>query len=226
MTTTGFQPAQPRPARPHTARWIITVLVALVLGAVAGWLVLPARSDGSGATPTGADSGGFGGAHGPTTITRGVPSGYTRDEAGAATAAVNAIQVQVNAAHGMADPETVKATWIASNADEPARQALSQGRNTDGEDRTVKLPAGRTIIEYTDDRAVVEVWVASVGVGPGLGGKTVTAQTWSTQTITLTWQDDWKVSSIKTKRGPEPGQDGVAAPSLPKPAALYTFYVE
>ncbi|RLK58366.1 hypothetical protein [Actinokineospora cianjurensis] len=227
--TTSNQYAAPG-NRPRTALWVGAVALALLAGLAIGWLVLPHDAASPVAAPPQSTAsrvdGHVGAPHGPRVITRGVPSGYTRDEAGAATAAVNCVQVQVNTAHGLADPATVKATWIARTADATARGALSQGRNTDGDDRTTKLPASRRVVEFTQDKAVVEVWVASVGIGTGIGGGTVTAQTWTTQTITLAWEDDWKVVSIKTRRGPEPGENGASAPALPTQSALYTFYVE
>ncbi|CRK56999.1 putative integral membrane protein [Alloactinosynnema sp. L-07] len=220
-----------------TRRLPLPWLAALVLVAVAafalGRWVLPGEDhQGSGTDHTVGSStaspsaGTLGAPHGPAKVVSGVPSGYTRDKAGAATAAGNAVQVQVAVAHGQADPGTVKSTWIASNATDQARAALSAGKNTDGEDQTNKLPVSTRITAFTDTSATVEVWVVAVGAATGVGGGTLTAARWSTVTFQLTWEGDWKVTTFKSVSGPQPGAstDGAALPALTN--GLYTFYIE
>jgi hypothetical protein len=129
----------------------------------------------------------------------------------------------VAVAHGQADPETVRATWIASNADEAARKVLSAGPNTAGDDQTNKLPASTRVTEYSDTAATVEVWVVSVG---STNGGTLTAARWTTVTFQLVWEEDWKIRSLRSAAGPEPGDNRPGTPTPPITDSLYTFYIE
>lgn len=226
-------PASTGAGRPRTALWLAVVVVVGIVAFVLGRWVLPAESgegaDGTRTAPTSTATPGevaLNAPHGPKTFTKNVPSGYTRDKAGAATAAVNAIQVQVAVAHGKADPETVKQTWIASNADQQTREALSEGPNTSGDDQTNKLPVTTRVTEFSDSAATVEIWVVSVGSTSGIGGGTLTAARWSTATYRLAWEGDWKVVSLKSVSGPQPGETSNGAPLPPLTNGLYTFYTE
>jgi hypothetical protein len=225
--------APPAPTTQRSRGWVLW-LIALVVVAVGvfalGRWVFPATSgqESTGGSSTSTPSqGGLGAPHGPAKIVKGVPSGYTRDKAGAATAAANAIQLQVAVAHGQADPETVKSTWIASNADQQTREALSEGKNTSGDDQTNKLPATTRVTAFSDTSATVEVWVVSVGSTSGIGGGTLTAAKWSTVTYQLVWErEDWKVTSFKSVSGPQPGQNGNGSTLPPLTNGLYTFFIE
>lgn len=223
--------ASPKPApRGRTVLWLGALVLALAVGLVLGRWVIPANEGAqpNGGAPATAGAGvvALGAPHGPKTITKGVPSGYSRDKAGAATAAANAIQLQVAVAHGQADPEITRSTWIASNADDKTRAALSEGKNTTGDDQTNKFPAATRVLEFSDDAATVEVWVASVGSTTGIGGGTLTAATWSTATYRLAWEGDWKVTTFKSVSGPQPGQDSTGSTKPLLTNGLYTFYIE
>lgn len=226
----NYAPSAPTGNRSRTGLWITIVAVfALIVGLAVGRWVVPSTPTGTGSgstAPSGTQTaGGLGGPHGPARIVNGVPSGYTRDKTGAATAAANAVQVQVAAAHGQADPETVKSTWIAGNADEKTRQALSQGRNTDGQNRTNRLPTDPRVTAYSDDAATVEIWVASVGFNPAIGGGTTSTVAWSTSIYQLVWEDgDWKVRTFTSVDGPQPGKSDKALPSAS--TGQYTFYID
>ncbi|RSM80599.1 hypothetical protein DL991_10840 [Amycolatopsis sp. WAC 01375] len=201
---------------------------ALVAGAALGRWVFPAESPAAGVTgPIGgiAPAGGIVAApHGPVKINQGVPSGYTRDRAGAATAGINAVQLVTNLAHGQAAPEIASTTWTASTADDGTRRALSTRPGS--ADQTSKIPATTRVTAYTDAAATVEVWVVAVGSGDAIGGGTNTAARWSTHTIQLTWETgDWKVAGLRANSGPQPGDTNAAPATAPLTNGLYTYYI-
>jgi hypothetical protein len=229
MIMTNYAPHVPAARRSRTWLWIVLAVVLLVAGLAIGRWVMPAGSSPTtGTGQPGASTAPGGGAiaapHGPAKITQGVPSGYTHDRAGAATAGVNAVQLVVNVAHGQADPEVASRTWTASNADAGARQALAAQPGS--ADQTSKLPTTTRVTAYSDTAATVEVWVVSVGSSAGIGGGTNTAAKWSTHTVQLTWESgDWKVSSLRAISGPQPGDNGAAPSTAPLTNGLYTYYI-
>ncbi|HEY3690551.1 MAG TPA: hypothetical protein VGL46_09625 [Pseudonocardiaceae bacterium] len=232
MTTYEPQPSLPTGTRPRRRRLaIVGFLLAVVVAGVAGWLIGRAGTTVDRGAPAGAPAaavGGLGAPHGPKQIRRGVPSGYTHDATGAANAAVNAVQVQTAVAHGNADSGQTASTWIASSADEHARTALSAATGTPGDDQTSKTPLTTRVTALTRSSATIEVWIVAVGSSTGIGGGTTTSQDWSTQTYSLTWeQDDWKVQSFHTKNGPQPGdtQSGTGSSVPPLTSGLYTVFI-
>ncbi len=232
MTTYAPQPARPTGARPRRL-WpvIAAIVVALLIGGVAGWLISPAGSNsdsGPGGDAPTSSAGGLGAPHGPKVIRNGVPSGYTQDQAGAANAAVNAVQVQTAVAHGNADGAETASTWIAAAADAHARAALSAATGAPGDDQTSKTPVSTRVTSFTGSAATVEVWIVAVGSSAGIGGGVTTSQNWSTQTYALTWEKgDWKVVSFRTKNGPQPGdgQSSTGASVPPLTNGLYTVFI-
>lgn len=229
-TTPTSAPTGPRPRVARPLVLALAVVVALVAGVLVGRYALPASSEQAqpGQTqPSDAPSGAGAREHGPKTITMGVPSGFTRDREGAASAAMIAVQLQPAVAHGHADPEVVKTTWIASSADQATRRLFSQTKASSADDRTSKAPADFTVKDFTGNQAVIELWVSSVGIGPGLGNRGVLrAQEWSTVTYRLAWEaDTWKVSTVKTADGPQPGTDDTAPAPERKQVAFYSFFI-
>jgi hypothetical protein len=222
----NYASTQP-PRRSQPWLWLGLALLTLVIGLLVGRYAFPATTAGA-PSPTSTastNSGSFGGPHGPHTITQGVPSDYSDDQAGAATAAVNTVQLVVALAHGQADPATAARMRLASNADAAARQALSTQPDNSG-DQTSKSPASTRVTAFTPTDATVQVWIVSVGSTTGIGGSPITAEDWSTDTIRLTWQhNDWKVVSLHTAHGPKPGDSTTAAPGAPLQNGLYTFYI-
>ncbi|MEU3650977.1 hypothetical protein AB0E59_47010 [Lentzea sp. NPDC034063] len=209
---------------------VLLLIVALGGGVLIGRFALPSSGEQAqpGQTqPSDVPSGAGAREHGPTRITKGVPNGFTRDREGAASAAMIAVQLQPAVAHGHADPEVVKTTWIASSADQATRQLFSQTKASSADDRTSKAPADFTVKDFTGDQAVIELWVSSVGIGPGLGGRGVLrAQRWSTVTYRLVWEaDTWKVATVKTVDGPQPGTDDTAPAPERKQVAFYSFFI-
>jgi hypothetical protein len=232
MTTYAPQPARPSGARPRRLWPVIAGIVAAVLVAgFGGWLIGDAGCKPDGGPPADApasSTGGLGAPHGPKVIRNGVPSGYTQDQAGAANAAVNAVQVQTAVAHGNADGAETAATWIAATADAHARAALSVATGAPSDDQTSKTPVTTRVTSFTGSAATVEVWIVAVGSSAGIGGGVTTSQNWSTQTYTLTWEKgDWKVVSFRTKNGPQPGdgQSSTGASVPPLTNGLYTVFI-
>ncbi|KOV81813.1 hypothetical protein [Nocardia sp. NRRL S-836] len=229
-TTPTNAPTGPRRGAIRPLVLALAVVAALVAGVLVGRYTLPASGEQAqpGQTPSGnATSGAGAREHGPKTITKGVPSGFTRDREGAASAAMIAVQLQPAVAHGHADPEVVKTTWIAGSADQATRQLFSQTKASSADDRTSKAPADFAVKDFTGDQAVVELWVSSVGIGPGLGGRgVIRAQRWSTVTYRLVWEaDTWKVAAVKTVDGPQPGTDDAAPAPERKQVAFYSFFI-
>lgn len=75
-------------------------------------------------------------------------------------------------------------------------------------------PVGYRVERYSDDAATIAVW--NVGV-IGSGATLQPQQSWSTQHVSLRWEDDaWKVTGFKSEPGPTPPlgrADTAAAPS-------------
>ena len=223
-------PNEPRTRVARPLVLALAVVIALVAGVLVGRYALPASSEQAqhGQTqPSESPTGAGAREHGPKTITKGVPSGFTRDREGAASAAMIAVQLLTAVAHGNADPEVVKTTWIASSADQATRRLFSEARASSGNDRTSKAPADFTVKDFTGDQAVVELWVSSVGIGPGLSGRgVIRAQAWSTVTYRLAWEaDTWKVATVKTVDGPQPGTDNAAPAPERKRVAFFSFFI-
>lgn len=229
-TTPTSAQTGPRPGAARPLVLVLLLVVALGGGVLIGRYALPATGGQAqpGQAPSTSSPAGAGAReHGPTKITKGVPSGFTRDREGAASAAVIAVQLQPAVAHGHADPEVVKTTWVASSADQATRQVFSQGKATTGDDRTTKAPHDFAVKDFTGSEAVIELWVSSVGIGPGLSGRGVIRnQTWSTVTYRLVWEaDTWKVATVKTVDGPQPGTDTAAPAPARKQVAFYSFFI-
>ena len=103
----------------------------------------------------------------------------------------------------------------------------SQARASSGDGRTSKAPADFAVKDFTGDQAVIELWVSSVGIGPGLSGRgLIRAQTWSTVTYRLVWESEtWKAATVKTVEGPQPGTDNAAPAPERKQVAFYSFFI-
>ncbi|SDP97842.1 hypothetical protein [Lentzea jiangxiensis] len=220
----------PRSAARRPLLLVLAAAVLLIGGVVIGRYGVPATDEPTetGQVPRSSapDSAGAR-EHGPSKIVKGVPSGFTRDREGAASAAVIAVQLPLNIARNYADLEVVKSTWLARDADAATRREYSERGSTTGDDLTIKMPADVTVKDFNGDNAVVEVWVSTTGVAPGFGGRgTTRSQSFSTVTVELVWErEDWKVVTFTTSDGPRPGTDTAApAPTL-KPFAFYGFFL-
>lgn len=152
----------------------------------------------------------------------GIPTGYSRDEQGAQSAAAN--YAVALGSDGMFNPDTrediVRAVHESSVSDSllsSLNKAYSPGflasigLEDDGSaptglsfiSRTV--PVGTKVTERSGDTATVEVWCTGlIGLAGPSSVKPVTS-TWFTLTAKLVWVDnDWKISSSTQKEGPTP----------------------
>ncbi|OZD13019.1 hypothetical protein CH253_18300 [Rhodococcus sp. 06-156-3C] len=171
--------------------------------------------------------------HGPTTVNNGVPSGYTRDEQGASTAAVNTIQAIAQAGQGRIGMNDVRSTMIVTDPGEKLASALDIESNRDeDEDVLSLLPGAVTVTSFTQDAVEVSVWTIGVGQSEiNDTGKVAVSTTYSTTDLTLVWQDgDWKAQDWSFRQGPRPedasypAADSALGGQLT--AGYYTFYID
>ena len=144
-------------------------------------------------------------AHGPTTTIDGVPAGYTRDQAGAQTAAVNFIQADGQTYQGRIDVAKLREVAVASDPSPSLQSVLdiSSGRTDLG--KTVNnVPLIVTVTDFTQDSATVSVWGMGVGQSPVSEGsdKVGILTVYSTTTVTVKWENgDWKAQDWKFEIG-------------------------
>ncbi|MFI6368298.1 hypothetical protein ACIBG0_36845 [Nocardia sp. NPDC050630] len=235
MTGDSSMPAGARRPRAMGERlpllWIaaiaaVTAIVLVVTALVTG------RTDHDNANGGQPDRFSVRAAHGPTRVIDNVPVGYSHDQEGAATAAVNVVQALAQAGQGRIQMSTVVSALVATNPGPELRKSvdISDGRSNNDDVLTV-LPAAVTVTSLTDTVAEVSVWtmgVSRASIGPGDPVSVTTL--WSTSAVSLVWQDgDWKAQEKSGRVGPTP--DEVVAPNsgspLTKPllGGYYTFYV-
>ena len=210
--------------------WLKLVIGFCVLALIVG-IVAILTSGGGDDTDSGTDA--IRAAHGPTTTIDGVPAGYTRDQAGAQTAAVNFIQASGQTYQGRIDGAKLREVSVSSNPS-PALESvidISSGR-TDTNKTVNNVPLIVTVTDFTQDSATVSVWGMGVGQTPVSddSDKVGILTVYSTTTVTVVWEDgDWKAQDWKFVTGPDPtqAQFPAADSALSKPSAngFYTFYV-
>ncbi|MDJ0396172.1 hypothetical protein QMK17_22905 [Rhodococcus sp. G-MC3] len=200
------------------------VLTLLVIALVVGLA-------GSGDTENSADA--IRAVHGPSTVNNGVPSGYTRDEQGASTAAVNTIQAIAQAGQGRIDMEAVRESMIVAEPGQTLGAALDSESNRDEDDDVLSLlPGAVTVTSFTSDAAEVTIWTIGVGQSEiNDTGKVSVSTTYSTTDLSLVWQDgDWKARDWSFRQGPRPedasypAADSALGGQLA--AGYYTFYID
>ncbi|RDG34580.1 hypothetical protein DVH02_29905 [Streptomyces corynorhini] len=168
----------------------------------------------------------------PVTGTNGtIPSGFARDEQGAASAAANyAVALGSDAMfHATGRDEVIRATHDPAKADgllTDLDRAYSPaflktvGLNEDGSapdgltfvSRTV--PIGTKVTKIDNTAATVEVWSTGLVGLAGEGSTKPVTETWFTLTEQLTWTDgDWKITSSSQTQGPTPVGAGNRASS-------------
>ncbi|MGX1763020.1 hypothetical protein ACWIG5_40065, partial [Streptomyces lydicus] len=200
---------------------------------VAGLLFLVAALSMHGCSDTSAGGGQIRAGHGPTTVTAGVPTGYTRDRAGAATAAVNTVQALTQAGQGRVTATAVRSALAAVNPGPGLTKSMdiASGREHDSNVLNV-LPAAVTVESLNPDTAQVAVWTVAVSRYSIAPGDLVSVMTlWSSTTVSLVWErGDWKAKDLATRSGPTPDQvvaPGSGSPlTLPLHGGYYTFYVD
>ncbi|QCB51805.1 hypothetical protein E5720_17565 [Rhodococcus sp. PAMC28707] len=171
--------------------------------------------------------------HGPTTVNNGVPSGYTRDEQGASTAAVNTIQAIAQAGQGRIDMAAVRESMIVADPGQTLGAALDSESNRDEDDDVLSLlPGAVTVTSFTQDAAEVTIWTIGVGQSEiNDTGKVSVSTTYSTTALSLVWQDgDWKARDWSFRQGPRPEDASYPAADSALGGQLttgyYTFYID
>ncbi|WP_182262033.1 hypothetical protein [Rhodococcus sp. UFZ-B548] len=210
--------------------WVKLAIGFSVLVLIVG-IIAVFTSGGDDDSDSGADA--IRAAHGPTTTIDGVPAGYTRDQAGAQTAAVNFIQANGQTYQGRIDAAKLREVAVSANATDALNAVIdvSSGRTDLG--KTVNnVPLIVTVTDFSQDSATVSVWGMGVGQSPVSEGsdKVGILTVYSTSTVTMKWENgDWKAQDWKFVSGPsaEDAQFPAADSPLSKPGAngFYTFYV-
>lgn len=205
----------------------------LIAAATAGLLVVMVVLSLHSCSGAGSGGGGVRAGHGPTTVTGGVPTGYTRDRAGAATAAVNIVQALTQAGQGRTSVAAVRSALAASHPGPGLTKSMdiASGREHDSNVLNV-LPAAVTVESLHPEGAHVAVWTLAVSRDSITPGDPVSVVTlWSSTTVSLVWEHgDWKAEDLTTRSGPTP--DEVVAPNSGSPltrplqGGYYTFYVD
>jgi hypothetical protein len=205
---------------------VVLVIVLAIAGACGG---------GSDDADQGGESkkSGIGSAHGPMSIIDGIPRGFTRDEPGAATAAVNFTQAVDQARQGRISGKKLREVSAGPNPSEALLEVLNDSSDrTESADRVFNAAPGMvSVVTFTRDKAEVSVWAVGVGQSPvGSDGKVSVLALWSTTTVTLQWLDeDWKATDWNFQSGPEPKD--VSLPPADSPMAkraqsgYYSFFI-
>lgn len=225
---TGSPSSGPGSGLPLWVKLVIGFSVfALIVGIIAVF-----TSGGGDDSDSGSDA--IRAAHGPTTTIDGVPAGYTRDQAGAQTAAVNFSQANGQTYMGRIDAAKLREVAVASNPT-PALESvidISSGRTDSGKGSYSDVPLVVTVTDFTQDSATVSIWSMGVSQSPVSedSDKVGILTVYGTNTITVVWEDgDWKVQDWKFVTGPslEDAQFPATDSPLSKPGAngFYTFYV-
>ncbi|OZC46685.1 hypothetical protein CH289_21815 [Rhodococcus sp. RS1C4] len=207
------------------AAGIAVLVIALVLVITLG--------GGSARDGNGGSSDAIRAVHGPTTVNDGVPSGYTRDEQGASTAAVNTIQAIAQAGQGRVEMNDVRSAMIVAEPGRNLADALAIESNRDEDDDVLSLlPGAVTVTSFTQDAAQVSIWTIGVGQSEiNDTGKVAVSTTYSTTDLSLVWQEgDWKAQDWSFRQGPRPEDasyptaDSTLGGQLT--AGYYTFYID
>jgi len=197
-------------ARRATAGRVVLAVGALAVVGVAGVTGLSAVAGGDRL----ADQPDIGSGSGPRAESAGVPTGYRRDAAGAAAAAANYVVVlggrlTISESTRAATLAAVSASTVLPMVAERYRSRPSVQQHTGiaadvaaAAPMVLRVaPLGTRVRAFGTDRALVEVWVVSV-VGTTRIGRV--DMSWSTETVELVWEGDWKVRSYRSAGGPVP----------------------
>lgn len=216
-------------------RWVIWLVAGIVLVAVVAIIAVSCSGGSSGGgDKKSAAAPAIRAAHGPTSITNNIPSGYTHDKVGAATAAVNFAQAVDQARAGRISAADLRTQSVGPSASDALSNVLDVA--TDQPEQKDKVFNAATVVTtvptYTDDRAVVSMWSVGASQAPVGGDGRLSLQTlWGTTTVTMAWADgDWKAVDWKYQTGPNP--DDVTFPANDSPlskqatAGYYSFFID
>jgi hypothetical protein len=214
-----------------THRLLVTAAALVALLFIAGLLVWLLTGENTDAKNS--DRGTVRASHGPTAVEDGVPGGYTQDEQGASTAAVNTIQAIAQAGQGRIDMNAVRASMISPEPGTTLTEALDSESNRDeDEDVLSLLPGAVTVTSFTPEAAEVSVWTIGIGQSEiNNTGKVAVSTTYSTTDLSLVWQDgDWKAQDWTFRQGPRPEDASYPAAESTLGDELtsgyYTFYID
>lgn len=224
--------------RPRSTRSLVlaAVVLAIVFGAAGLALGRGTAPKHTNTGKTGSSSSSAGGTgnlsapHGPKVVTNGIPTGYTHDAGGAATAAMNAVEAGGLARTGRVDGKQIVAQLAVSNPNAATLSGLEQSRVAGGGDY-YEVPLFGQAGSASGDQTVVRVWSVEVSRLPAQqsGDNRPFGGSYRTYTVTLQWQsNDWKVADWKAVDGPNPGDpstDPSAGGITPWPGGSYTFFV-
>jgi len=212
------------------AAFVVIVVVIGIIAASCGGGGSDNAGDGVGSTTKAA----IRSAHGPTEVVDGVPRGYTHDQTGATTAAVNFIQAVSQSDQGRITGDKLRAQAVAASPTPGLVSVITGSANRTESDSGVfnTMPVVTTVRSYDPTKAVVSVWALGASQSKVNANAKVALQTlWSTTTVTVTWEgEDWKASDWQYQTGPDP--DTQMFPEANSPLAqkgiggFYTFYVD
>ena len=231
MTNSGG--ARWRRAAVLAAGFLAAFGVGLAVGRGSG---SPATAASNGTAPTNAATTVAAGNGGPRSVVAGVPVGYSHDQLGASSAASQfAITLagplllhpdQYDAAvTEMAVPGTTSALLAAADQSSTGLEGHLhfQADAKAGSIVSIKtLPLSYHVVSYTDQVAVVSVWLLGVMAADG---KQPPFEVWSTGSYTLEWSNgDWRLASPPTAtNGPVPVPEGDSSTDPALPDQLKTF---
>ena len=214
---------------PPSRNVIVSALAAV--GLVAVIFAVTASCGGADSDQTSSQPG-IGSAHGPTSIEDGIPTGFTQDRTGAATAGVTFTQAVDQARLGRISGDKLKQKLVGSAPSAALTEVLNNASDR-GELKSVtnSAPAMVTVPLFTKEKATVSIWAVTVGQSQlGDSGKVGVATLWSTTTVKLEWSDgDWKAVDWEFQSGPTPeeAQFPDEGSSLTKraTAGYYSFFI-
>lgn len=227
--------ADPDTASSPSRKWLLiaaAAAVALLVIAVLIKALTGGDADAASGETAGAPSGGVRAAHGPVDVVDGVPIGYTRDEMGARTAAVNFTQSVGHSYEARITGTAVRDHAVSASATTALTEVVDNASNRSDDSRvTSAVPLTTTAVNYTDDEAVVSIWANSLGQIPyGDAGEVGIISVYGTTTVTMVWEDgDWKAADWSFENGPDPADARFPAADSPLAAqsagSLYSVYV-
>lgn len=221
-------PGPSTPTRRRAGRWVALAVVLIVAVGVGAYFLgrSQAGSSGSGEPRLG------GAPHGPSRLVDGVPAGYTRDRAGAATAAVNAVQASLLVSANKLDPKAVVAQIAAPQIDAASKRALAtvdHGSVTNPR-KSLAFPLLVQTDSMTTTAAHQKVLFTEIDYGQGTQGSQTGLVQYFFATVHLVWTDgDWKVAGLKTRYAPGPAAlSSIKQPRtqrfVPWPGNQFTFF--
>lgn len=215
---------------PPSRNVVVSAVAALVVLVV---IFVVIASCGGSDSEEGSSEPGIGSAHGPTSIEDGIPTGFTHDRAGAATAGVTFTQAVDQARLGRISGAKLKENLVGS-APSAALSEVLDSVSDRGELKGVtnSAPAMVTVPLFTKAKATVSIWAVTVGQEQlGDSGKVGVQTLWSTTTVKLEWSDgDWKAVDWEFQSGPTPAEaqfpESGSSLAQRATAGYYSFFID